>query len=197
MSTAPEHAQMKRVFDAAIATRLIKGDYPLTEVAAVLGESPQTVKNWCSRGVSAKGALKIQEIMGISADHILRGAGPVMVAKVGSAATAVAATISSPLIGVAVSSHTSVFDARKTAAAIRAVLELGRFPSDALGTIEELVRSLDSAISHTPKATTGTAENQPHMQNTERLPPATEHRGFFRNTEEEQKKSPEHGKGEG
>lgn len=50
-----------------------------SELARALGQSPQTVKNWEARGVSAVGASKAQQALGISSTWILEGAEPMFV----------------------------------------------------------------------------------------------------------------------
>lgn len=72
---------MRRVYDAAIQHKIIKGTSPLTELAEVLGiDAPQRVKNWDTRGASAEAMLLIQRKTGINATWIETGEGPQMVA---------------------------------------------------------------------------------------------------------------------
>ncbi len=76
---ASMHPSMKRLYDAAqwLGTP-ISGQ---SELARALGQSPQTVKNWESRatGVSAAGASKAQQALGISSTWILEGSLPMFV----------------------------------------------------------------------------------------------------------------------
>lgn len=76
-----QHATMRRVYDAAIRHKVIKGANQLTELAEVLEvEAPQRVKNWDTRGASAEAMLLIQKKTGINATWIELGEGPEMVA---------------------------------------------------------------------------------------------------------------------
>lgn len=76
---ASMHPSMKRLYDAAQRLEFpIRGQ---SELARAIGQSPQTVKNWETRatGVSATGASKAQQSLGISATWILEGALPMFV----------------------------------------------------------------------------------------------------------------------
>lgn len=76
---AAMHPSMRRLYDAAQQlTQPIGGQ---SELARALGQSPQTVKNWESRptGVSAAGASKAQQSLGISATWILEGTLPMFI----------------------------------------------------------------------------------------------------------------------
>jgi hypothetical protein len=66
------HETMARLYLAAKRLKAVEGQTPL---ANVLNESPQTVKNWESRGVSFQGALKAQDALGCNANWILSGEG--------------------------------------------------------------------------------------------------------------------------
>lgn len=66
------HKQMKRLYEAA---RELKGITGQSELARALNASPQTVKNWESRGVSRQGMLDAQRAMGCSALWIETGTG--------------------------------------------------------------------------------------------------------------------------
>lgn len=70
---------MKRLYDAA--SRLDPPIRGQSELARAAQQSPQTVKNWESRptGVSAVGASKVQQLLGISSTWILEGALPMFV----------------------------------------------------------------------------------------------------------------------
>ena len=72
------HIQMERLYQAAKELRGIEGQ---TEVAIALGQSPQTVNNWETRGVSKMGALKAQTVFGCSATWLLTGNGPMSLSR--------------------------------------------------------------------------------------------------------------------
>lgn len=61
------HESMVRLYKIA----LDKGIRGQSAVARELNESPQTVKNWESRGISVTGALKAQGLFGCDANWIL------------------------------------------------------------------------------------------------------------------------------
>lgn len=63
---------MERLYKAAKDLRGVTGQ---TNVADLLGQSPQTVKNWESRGVSKTGAITAQEKIGCSAAWITHNSG--------------------------------------------------------------------------------------------------------------------------
>lgn len=73
------HPSMKRLYDAA--SRLDPPIRSQSALARAVQQSPQTVKNWESRvtGVSAAGATKVQQLLGISSTWILEGALPMFV----------------------------------------------------------------------------------------------------------------------
>ena len=66
------HPVTERLYQAAQAIRGISGQ---SAVARALNESPQTVKNWETRGVSKAGALKAEELIGVRAAWLLTGEG--------------------------------------------------------------------------------------------------------------------------
>jgi hypothetical protein len=66
------HDSMLRLYQAAKQIKKIAGQ---SAVAALLSESPQTVNNWETRGVSTNGALKAQTKIGCNAHWLLTGAG--------------------------------------------------------------------------------------------------------------------------
>lgn len=76
---ASMHPSMKRLYDAAL--RLDNPIRGQSELARATGQSPQTVKNWEARptGVSAAGASKVQQALGISSTWILEGSLPMFV----------------------------------------------------------------------------------------------------------------------
>ncbi len=76
--TARDHASLTRLLQAA-AERQTK-PVGKSALATLLGESPQTITNWASRGVSDQGALKAQRTHGISASWVVDGVEPMLVA---------------------------------------------------------------------------------------------------------------------
>jgi hypothetical protein len=66
------HASTERLYRAAAALRNVTGQ---SNVARLLNESPQTVKNWESRGVSDAGAIKSEGVIGCSAYWLATGEG--------------------------------------------------------------------------------------------------------------------------
>lgn len=64
--------QMKRLYEAAKTLKGIKGQSAL---ARALNESPQTVKNWESRGISERGLVSAQAVIGCNANWVRDGAG--------------------------------------------------------------------------------------------------------------------------
>lgn len=66
------HAQMKRLYFAA---KELKGISTQTELARSLSASPQTLVNWESRGVSKRGLLHAQRVLGCLASWVETGAG--------------------------------------------------------------------------------------------------------------------------
>lgn len=67
------HETTKRLYQAALEIHNQSGQ---SAVARLLNESPQTVKNWESRGVSKQGAIKIEQQLGVRASWLLTGHGP-------------------------------------------------------------------------------------------------------------------------
>lgn len=66
------HASTSRLYDAALTLQKTRGQ---SNVARLLNESPQTVKNWEKRGVSGKGALNAAKVLGCRAQWLLDGCG--------------------------------------------------------------------------------------------------------------------------
>lgn len=64
-----------RLYAAAKQLANVEGQ---TALAALLHESPQAINNWESRGVSERGALKAQAILGCDANWLLTGAGAML-----------------------------------------------------------------------------------------------------------------------
>lgn len=69
---AAMHPQMERLYTAA---RDLRGAENLSAVARLLEETPQTVHNWESRGISAAGLLKAQKRVGCRAEWLETGHG--------------------------------------------------------------------------------------------------------------------------
>lgn len=67
------HETTERLYQAALEIHNQSGQ---SAVARLLNESPQTVKNWESRGVSKQGAIKIEQQLGVRASWLLTGHGP-------------------------------------------------------------------------------------------------------------------------
>ena len=72
LSDGEIHQSAARLYRAAKEMRGIEGQ---SEIARLLDEFPQTVKNWESRGVSVGGALKAQSRIGCDANWLLNGTG--------------------------------------------------------------------------------------------------------------------------
>lgn len=66
------HPTTERLYQAARELKKIVGQ---SAVAALIGESPQTVKNWESRGVSAQGAINAGAIIGCNVQWLKSGIG--------------------------------------------------------------------------------------------------------------------------
>lgn len=66
------HESMSRLYEAA---RILKKTEGQSAVARLLVESPQTLNNWESRGISRAGAIKAQEVIGCDASWVLTGKG--------------------------------------------------------------------------------------------------------------------------
>lgn len=71
------HITVKRLMDCAIeATKgTSKPVSNFSDLADHLGESPQTINNWKSRGVSQSGALKAEAVFGCSPRYVRDGVG--------------------------------------------------------------------------------------------------------------------------
>lgn len=69
------HETTERLYEVAKAVKAIQGQSAL---AVALSESPQTVNNWETRGVSAVGALNAQKVFGCNANWLLTGEGAVL-----------------------------------------------------------------------------------------------------------------------
>lgn len=63
------HDSMVKLYKIAKDAKGIVGQ---SAVARALNESPQTVKNWETRGISKNGAIKAQETFGCNANDLLR-----------------------------------------------------------------------------------------------------------------------------
>lgn len=66
------HEQMERLYEAAKILRGVEGQ---SAVARLLNASPQTVKNWESRGISKDGMITAQEVIGCSSTWLKNGTG--------------------------------------------------------------------------------------------------------------------------
>lgn len=66
------HASTDRLYQAAKQLRDVSGQ---SAVARLLNESPQTVKNWETRGVSRAGAMTAESVIGVRAAWLLTGEG--------------------------------------------------------------------------------------------------------------------------
>lgn len=75
MDGGTKHPSMQRLYHAASTMQGITGQ---SSVARALNASPQTVKNWESRGISKAGAIAAQERFGCNAAWLLEGNGPMI-----------------------------------------------------------------------------------------------------------------------
>ncbi len=67
------HPSMSRLYEAS---EKLRGVVRPSAVAALLGESPQTLNNWeRGKGVSQRGAINAQTILGCNANWLLTGQG--------------------------------------------------------------------------------------------------------------------------
>lgn len=66
------HNSVDRLYQAAKKLRDISGQ---SAVARLLNESPQTVKNWETRGISRSGAMKAEDVLGVRANWLITGEG--------------------------------------------------------------------------------------------------------------------------
>lgn len=78
------HAQMDRLYQAAYELKGIRGQ---TALAFALNESPQTLSNWESRGISSNGLLSAQEKIGCNAIWVRDGVGTMRFAVEASGAS--------------------------------------------------------------------------------------------------------------
>lgn len=67
------HEAMERLYVAAKQLRGLSGQ---SAVAAAMDETPQTLNNWESRGISNRGILKAQKLIGCSSEWLTEGIGP-------------------------------------------------------------------------------------------------------------------------
>lgn len=72
MTKGKVHPTAARLLDAA---KILKGAEGPSDVARLLGVSPQKVTNWKSRGVSTEGMLDAQRLIGCSATWLQTGEG--------------------------------------------------------------------------------------------------------------------------
>lgn len=66
---------MTRLYEA---TRQLRQLSSQTDVANAMNQSPQTLNNWESRGMSKKGMVLAQEVFGVSASWLDTGRGPML-----------------------------------------------------------------------------------------------------------------------
>lgn len=69
------HPTAQRLY---LAAKEIRGVVGQSAVARLFGESPQRVKNWEARGVSAVGAIKAEKLLGCSASWVMDGEGEML-----------------------------------------------------------------------------------------------------------------------
>jgi len=69
------HDSTHRLYLAAKSIKQVEGQ---TNVANLLGQSPQTVKNWEERGVSKQGALLAEQLLGVRTSWLLSGTGDML-----------------------------------------------------------------------------------------------------------------------
>jgi hypothetical protein len=81
------HEQMKRLYKAAKELLNIEGQ---TEVAKLFNASPQTLNNWEARGISKRGLLKAQNVIGCDASWLSDGVGDMICTNISSQAMEVA-----------------------------------------------------------------------------------------------------------
>lgn len=77
------HASAERLYKAA---RDLGNTFGQSAVAKKLNESPQTVKNWETRGISAEGAITAEELFGCRAAWIRSGDGDMALHTVAASA---------------------------------------------------------------------------------------------------------------
>ncbi|MFA5898045.1 MAG: S24 family peptidase [Hyphomicrobium sp.] len=87
------HETTKRIYAAAKA---LKGRATLTDVASLIGTTPQTLKNWEGRGASSQGVLLASERIGCDAGWIKTGLGPMVTSQQNVTKTSVRSRV--PLI---------------------------------------------------------------------------------------------------
>jgi len=69
------HPSASRLFDALMLTQRAIAPLEPGRVATLMGESPATITNWKTRGVSKAGALKAGEVHGINPSWVTTGEG--------------------------------------------------------------------------------------------------------------------------
>lgn len=70
--------QMTRLYEAALK---IKGIATQSALAKAMDATPQTINNWESRGISKRGMLNAQKLIGCSADWLETGKGSMVIDK--------------------------------------------------------------------------------------------------------------------
>jgi SOS-response transcriptional repressor LexA len=87
------HETTRRLFEAA---RELRGEETLTGVAALIGTTPQRLKNWETRGMSQEGILDAAQRLGIDAGWIRSGVGQMRHQKQNVSSAVIRSTV--PLI---------------------------------------------------------------------------------------------------
>lgn len=87
------HETTRRLYEAAL---VLRGISTLTEVAAAIGETSQTLKNWETRGVSQRGQINAAKRLGCDASYIAHGTGSLQNSQPNVTRTHVRSTV--PLI---------------------------------------------------------------------------------------------------
>jgi hypothetical protein len=78
------HESMIRLYEAAETIKKTTGQ---TNVAMLLNETPQTLNNWETRGISKRGAITAQAAIGCNADWLISGEGDMLIGSKPPAAT--------------------------------------------------------------------------------------------------------------
>lgn len=89
------HPSLARLYESAKSLK--KPIVGKSAVAAWLNESPQSVNNWETRGVSRRGALAAQDKTGYSATWILKGTGEKLIGAAALPALPEKGAVSKPL----------------------------------------------------------------------------------------------------
>lgn len=147
----PMHPTTERLYQAA---RDLKRTVGQSAVAALIGESPQTVKNWESRGVSSQGAINAGAIIGFNVQWLKSG--------VGQMADASGASRSAPLNESDFTPYT-VNPYSDTKMILAPVVEWASLESDLYKDNKEVIASRFEAISAGAKPNTKWVEVEADM----------------------------------